>query len=307
MKQYPDSLPADYETEVLNLFKRFSSVAVIDDLRTIKRKPNLFRFYTKYSERFEYHTTDNGFLAEFATLMHDVKFGYIGQISFSDSFLRVVNKPILVDMIRKLHLRSPILRVNFVITEQDPTENRDIDEIVTGIMDLGCAVYFHNDIRQDVNFFENLRENGYRQPSCYYIEHSTTPPTKCNVLTETVHLRGTCFYPDLYTSMKENETPFYNFDKFEPEQFMMKLLQQKVDIYRRNAQVMTTESRLKNYFEFVSNQLVIHDDFTFIPAVLLSPRSKFYQSLVDSNQYHTTYAGLLRKGADDLIPMVSWR
>lgn len=309
----PARVSPEWEAKALDIFSRFHTVACIDDLRGLKRDtPHLFDFYRAHAPKMEFHTSDNGFFSQFNILMEDVQFRNIGQLSFSDHILDKKGGLIVHDIIEKMCLlndRSPISRLNFVITKGKPEDNPNVVKLAEWAtkVDQTLAIYFHNDIRNEVDFFADLREEmGYRQPSCYYIETTTTPVTKCNVYSETVHLRYEDFFPDLYTSMEENASPFHSCkDGFSPEDFMVALLREKVRVYARNSRIMTQHNRLWDYFTEVANNLVINDDFTFIPAAILKPQSAFYKSLI--GPYVNTYAGLIRAGAQKVIPIVEWK
>lgn len=297
-----------YQDMVTDIFGRFQTIACIDDMHTMKTRPDLYEFYRNHAPRMEFHTSDNGFFKQYDLLINDLKFNAIGQISFSDHLLSSKGGKIVDDiipMLRELNDRSPIARLNFVITRGNPVDNPHIMKICEWALgvDQTLAIYFHNDIRHDVDYFAELREQGYKQPSCYHIETTTNPVTKCNVYTETVHLRYDNFFPDLYTSMEENSYPFYTCQgAFNPDTLMVELLREKIRMYARNCSIMTVRNKLYDYFNFASTRLRVRDDFTFIPSLMLKPESKFYQRLV-GNGYTNTYAGLIRTGCAEVIPI----
>lgn len=306
----PSLLTEDDRANIVDIISRFSSVCCIDDLRGLKTNhPHLFDFYRGFAPMMEFHTSDNGFFTQYPILMNDVQFQRIGQLSFSDYILDKKDGRIVDDIIKmlcELNDRSPIARLNFVITKGNPENNRNVMKLADWAtkVDDSLAIYFHNDIRQDVDFFSHLREMGYRQPSAYYIEHSTNPPTKCNVFTETVHLRNNEFFPDLYTSMDLGDQPFYvAHPAFDVGEFMIALLNEKLTVYRRNRDIMSEHNRLWEYFSWVVDHVRINRDFTFIPAAMLDPGSQFYRCMVRDG-WTNTYAGLIRTGAQKVIPIV---
>jgi hypothetical protein len=309
MKQFvPETINQDI---ILNVFDYFDKVASIDDLRDLKTNhKDLFDFYKQYAHTMEYHTSDNGFFSQFDILTKDLKFKEIGQISFSDYLLEKKDGKIVDDIIEKLSRIndiSPISRINFVITNGNPENNPHIMKLCDWLtkIDHTTNIYFHNDIRHEVDFFNTIRQDGYSQPSCYHIEHSTTPPTKCNVFSETCHLRYDHFFPDLYTSMDENHYPFYEIKQsFNPEMFLVALLKEKLKVYQRNVNIMTTKNKLYDYFYFIINNLKVNHNFTFIPILLLDPKSKFYHKLIEYG-FKNSYGGLLM--GEKIIPILEWR
>jgi len=303
------TLDEAYEERALDVFGYFDSIATVDDLRYLKTThPHLFDFYRRWSSQMEFHTTDNGLFTHYDILMNDVHFKNIGQISFSDHLLakkdgRIVDE--IIEKLCKLNDRSPISRINFVITKPNPENDPNVMRLVewASKIDHTLSIYFHNDIRYDVDFFTHFRKEGYVSPSAYYIETSTSPVTKCGIYSETVHLRYQDFYPDLYGSMNPDIRPYYSMNNgFDPGSLVTKLLAEKLRMYKTYYTIMSDHNKLWDYFHYTSKCIEINQDFTFIPSVMLNPKSKFYQRLV-SNGYTNTHAGLLRKGASVVRPV----
>ena len=303
-----------HEQRLLEMFSYFSSIACLDDLRDLKNhQPNLFNFYIRHASKMEFHTSDNGFFSQYDILMNDLRFGSIGQISFSDHLLDKSDGTIVDDIINrlsKLNARSPISRINFVITEKIPEQNKNIMKLCDWLssVDQSTAIYFHNDVGSNVDFFASLREEmGYSQPSCYHTEHSTSPPTNCSILSETVHLRYNNFFPDLYTSMDESVKPFHKLNRnFDINAFFVSVLKEKKRMYNSFRTKMANKTKLYEYFSYVADNLVINENFTYIPALVLNPISVMYQQLAAST-YTNSFAGLIRKGELEVIPIIGWK
>lgn len=304
----------EHEERLLDLFSYFSSVACVDDLRDIKNNhPKLFEFYKRHANKMEFHTSDNGFFSQYDILMNDLRFKEIGQISFSDHLLGKSSGSIVDDIINRLsnlNARSPISRINFVITEKIPEQNENVMKLCDWLanIDQTLAIYFHNDVRTEEDLFATLREElGYSQPSCYHIEHSTNPPTNCSILSETVHLRYDNFFPDLYTSMDESCPPFDKLNEdFDINAFFVSVLKEKKRMYNSFREKMAKKTKLYEYFSYVADNLVINENFTYIPALVLNPISVMYQQLAAS-AYTNSFAGLMKRNELEVIPIIGWK
>ena len=308
----PDEITDAYKKELRELFSYYHRVACVDDLVFLKRfHPHLYDFYREMAPLMEFHTTDNSFFSHYKILMEEVHFKDIGQISFSDELLSKKNGTIVDDIIEKLSLlndRSPITRVNFIITQKKPKDNPHVMKLCKWLTEIDetLAIYFHSDVRVEEDLVGEMRESGYSEPSCYHIEHSTNPPTKCDLVTETVHLRFKDFFVDLSSSMNLNERPFYTMEKgFNVDQFLLSVLKEKVRIYNRNHSIMSKNNSLKDYFGDISKELAIHEDFNFIPSVVLSPMSHMYKKLSEK-EFTNTYAGLVKKGTKSVKPIFTF-
>lgn len=307
-----------YERAVLSVFDHFSQVACIDDLKFLKRHPHLFDFYRRNAERMDFYTTDNGFYANYPILMDELRFAGVGQLSFSDVFLSARDGKNAVDVVEKLgrlHARSPVQRVNFIVTRENPERNPHVRLVADWIAANAprVSVYFHNDVRAGQDFCANLRGEGYREPSCYQMIDDGGTIVNCSVLTETLHLRYRSFFPDLYESMKPAARPLHELgDEFRAEALLPAVLAAKAELYGRHARLMearaaTTpalDTRLRTYFQDVGAGLRIHQNYNFIPIVMLSPKSKMYRELSERG-FTNTHAGLIREGARQVVPIAS--
>lgn len=304
-------IPEQVDEELLcEIFSCFHRVGVVDDLRFLKNKhPHLFEFYKKYSDKLEFHTSDNGLFTQ-ADILKDLKFNRISTVSLSDNLLDKKEGRMVDDVIKilsELNDVSPVEKINFVISKGKPENNPNVMRLLNWLVkvDDTTGIYFHSDITQPVDYLEKstISETyGYTHPSCYHVETSTNPPTVCTLLTETVHLRGDEFYPDLYTSMPVNALPFYKAITWAADQFLLGLLKEKVRMYTRNKNIMRVHNRYYEYFDWVADNIKTNDNFTFIPSSMLNPLSKIYEHLLNKG-WRNTYAGLLRPGATQVIPI----
>lgn len=308
----------DWEALVLSVFDHFSQIACIDDLKLIQQHSHLFAFYRKHSERMDFYTTDNGLFSNFSILMEELRFRGLGQLSLSDAFLSArsgKNAVEVVNRLEQLHKRSPLRRLNFIVTQEMPEKNPWIRLLVDWAEKNApeCSIYFHNDIRAKADFCGNFRGEGYQEPSCYHIVETDQSFVNCSILTETLHLRHRSFFPDLYESMKPGSIPFYEIgNSFEPEKLLPAVLESKATLYRRHAQLMEASiegatdlsRRLQGYFQDVGGGLRVHKDYNFIPIVMLSPKSRIYQALTSSG-FVNTHAGLIRPNSKNVVPIAS--
>jgi len=110
------------------------------------------------------------------------------------------------------------------------------------------------------------------------------------------------WYNDFYLNIQQKprltcqQKPFAT--AFEPIEFMLNMIKAKLELYTRYAN--DIQHKNKNiywmYFNWVANNIVINDDFNFIPDVMLPKYSSYYKQLVEREIFQDTPLGLIKPG-----------
>ena len=314
----PDKLTDSTIDQYLDIFKHFYRVGSIDDLTLIKKRgPHLYEFFKNYAHLMEHNMTDHAFFKQFPLLMKECSFDKTAYLSFSDHVLNRLDGKLverIIPMIRDLHEVSPIRKLNFILAEGYATENKIIMKLFDWVVsNTDIETFFHTDLCQDRDFVADLKAKyDYDLPSIYYQENSVNPPIVCQILTETIQMRGKSMFSTLTGSTMNVDgderitKPFYRFDEtFEIEPFLAGVLQSKVDTYDYYQSKMTIreENRFFEYFSWVKDNVKINTDFTFVPLPLLKPYSIMGKKLLEKG-FINTHAGYLKKGATNVKSIV---
>ena len=316
----PDTWTPDVEEMILEVFNHFYRVGSIDDLRLVKTKyPHLYGFFTRNAPLMEHNITDNGFFAQYDILMNECRFDHTAYLSFSDFILDkndggVVDR--IIPMLERLHDRSPVRKMNFIMSQGYATENPNAMRLFEWVVkNTDIETFFHTDLCKPKDYVSDLKAQfGYDLPSIYYQENAYNPPIICQILTETIQLRRTSFYTTLTGSTVGPEAdprialPFYDFNGgWDVGEFVAGLLRGKIETYDyyRSMMSITEGNRYWEYFSWCAYNLVVNDEYTFIPATMLRPWSNMFKKIEETGQFVNTYAGLLKKGAKSVIPIVS--
>lgn len=316
----PKTLDERTEETFLKVFDHFYRVGSIDDLRLIQTKyPHLFEFFKRNAPRMEHNITDNGLFAQYEILMNECHFGYTAYLSFSDFLLdkgdgEMVDR--IIPKLERLHDRSPIRKINFIMSRGLATQNPNVMRLFDWVVGhTNIETFFHTDLCKPQDNVADLKTMyGYDLPSIYYQENAYDPPVVCQILTETIHMRGRSFFTTLTgstiapTGDRRIADPFYTIDEWDAGKFLAGLVKGKIATYDYYQEVMTQkrDNRYWEYFRWCRDHLVVNDDFTFIPATMLRPWTAMHKRL-EANGWTNTYAGLIRTGAQKVIPLVSVR
>lgn len=314
----PDRLDNKTVDYYLTVFRHFSRVGSIDDLTLVKNQhPWLFQFFRDHAPLMEHNMTDVAFFRQFDILMKECHFQRTAYLSFSDHILdrndgKIVDK--VIPMVAALHERSPIIKMNFILSQGMATENPNVRRLFEWVAkNTDIETFFHTDLRQDRDYVADLKAGyGYDLPSIYYQENAEAIPIVCQILTETIQMRNRSMYSTLTGSTvtpsadSRITTPFYRAqEEFRIEPFLAGVIEGKVktyDYYRSKIQS-REGNRFYDYFSWVADHVRVNHNFTFVPEFLLRPWSNMGKELVASG-YIQNYAGYIKRGATAAISIV---
>lgn len=300
----PTELTEETEAHIFDMFSYYNEAATIDDLFFVKRKyPHLYDFYLRNSHRMTLSSmTDNAFLQQFDLTMNEMNFQSVYDISFSDVFLDKQNGRMTDNVISRLtemQAKHPITKLKFIIC-RDGERSKNVRRLITWAKQNGIHTDVHDDFTQYKNaryvlkFAEHQERNLYSDPKT----------TLAHVLCETLFLQHTDLYLTLVHSIEGDYQPFYNIDQgVDARKMLTQMLKFKLKSYREYRDSMIDpNNKFYDYFTYLHENLVVNDDFTFIPSVAIKPYVKLYQRLQDYGFMETKY-GLVLKGATEIKPI----
>lgn len=309
-----------YIDKLMEVFSHFDVIGAIDDMRFIKDKhPDLFRFYQEYGGLFHLSSmTDNAIVRQVDIVEKDIKVIGVREISISEEFLSQVNITKLLKTLDRIHRHSKILKIK-VILSPDVCAGESSKALLkwcesSGI-NLEKQLAFEQNITEaperlsstflSLNDARSNKEIDYSESTAYTEEFGEMYPIQSEIL----FLMYDQFYGELKSATLETRSaPFATLDDFEPVSFMAKILQNKITDYEYYTKAITNkDSPYYRYFKYVSENLVVHHDFNFLPVPLLHTYSRYYKRLIESGAMEKTPYGLFKPGSEKITPIIEFR
>ena len=311
----PKQITPDIEDKLLFLFDFFDIVSTTDDLFLLKHHyPELFAFYVKNSHLL-YSTamTDIAFIQQYNIVMKEMNFRGIYEISFSDRFL-MLNEGKMIDVVLDklsiLHDKCPIQKVKIILcdaAESMAEENLGVKKLIEWCDSSQIYTDVHDDITQGRNLKYNLKKAKHQVTN---ILQDNKKSFIYQILSEVVYVQNTSFFLALSQTVDKDSEPFDTIQSFDPVAFLPAVINAKLRTYADYIQRMsvwcdrTTNSKYLDYFKYLVGSIVVNNNYTFIPKIILKPYSRFYTKLIDYG-FKDTPLGLLKNGCSDVIPIVS--
>lgn len=269
----------------------FGTICVQDDLFYLRRShPHLYEIYRNLAPILSSGSMTNmAFVQQYPLLMKDLHFKDVYDISFTEEFLSKQNWALsrwVSARLLNLHARSKIRKVKLIVSNTVPA--RESMKFLSALEREGITP----DIHDNLLLGRNLRHGSLTTTTGRFDHAGSTYP----LLTEACLLQQSKLYSTL-PNATTGQHPFHDLSesKFDPHLFIRDLLKSKKNTYGRYAGALRKqgiENKYVDYFEHVSNNLLVNDDFNFIPSLLLDPSSKFYSRLIVDG-WRDTPAGLL--------------
>jgi hypothetical protein len=135
------------------------------------------------------------------------------------------------------------------------------------------------------------------------------------IYTEVTHLMLDRWVVSFYESTQDADLSFYQLDsKFKPDVWLESLLRHKKQHYDRSRNVMVKDENNAKYidfFNYIADNLIIHDGWNFIPKVMFNYQSRLYYAKLISYGFTDTPMGLIRTSAltngSGVVPIYSFK
>lgn len=286
---------------IFEFFNYFDTISTNDDLYFLKREhPDLYALYVDYGYVFSSCSmTDRAFVQQWALLMKELDFKDVYDIAFSEEFLATHNWRIaawVLPRIQELRRKYVIRKVKVIVTGLTP--QKESLKFLRVLKESGIAV----DVYDNILLSRNIRHSEVRTPTNRFDYAGQSYP----LFTENCYLQNS----SLYTSLPDATIGQHSFHSltqgFDPRDFISRMLRAKKAAYARYAHDLSAHgvsNKYVDYFNYVAHDLVVNPEFNFIPSILLSPESKFYQRLTTQGFVNTKAGLVARKALEEKHPL----
>ena len=302
----PKEVPTEIQQEWDKIFKHYRIVSTIDDLFWMKHnQPHLYAWYVENAHRFHFGTlTDNSFVRNYDLFMNElVSYKQFPEITFSDAFLLKVDTDELLSKLNLIQSRFGIKLMKLVQTNLNSHEWQPVKKII----EWSKANAQEFSIHYDFTKFDTI-DTGQKEQETVF---ATFNSELYNVCGEIDYLQYDSFFLTLPESTDINSTPYYTIDNgFDSRTHLAKHLKGKINLYAKYTDKLkysiNKTKQFYNYFKWVSENLVVNDDYTYIPILSLKNFHSYYEQL-EQNGWIGTNAGLLLNGATEVKPLFNFK
>lgn len=312
-KYVPTSVPTgDHLKKLFEIFDCYEVVSTIDDLKYLKdNHPDLFSFYREYGERFSISSmTDNALFRHVEIIENDIKAKGITEISFSERFMKLVPIERILAALDRIQKKVRIRKIKIIVMP-DCDNVRSIQQLSVWAkqcdVELQKHLEFVADIetkldKKDKNLLD-LADAKKNESTAYTEEHGEIYPVHSDVL----FLMYDGFYSELKSATSAHRSvPFASIHDFDLVEFLPKVLAGKIKDYNRYVrQIKNKKNAYFGYFEYVTRNIRVNENFNYIPFMLLNTRSRYYQQLIASGKMVESGKGLLKTNMSSADPIVS--
>jgi hypothetical protein len=312
----PKNPPNVHELDILKgIFSYFEVVSIIDDLRFIKdQHPQFFKFYQEHQNLFYLSSmTDNAVFRHKDILLNEFKPIGIHEISFSEEFISKSSIEKLLLSLDAIHHRTHIKKLKLILTTTAiPTDH--MSELLfwakSNAVEIQKTLEFDHKIEEKVDSL-NKDLTGYSdvrmtESTVYSEDFGDIYP----VLNEVIFLMNDVFYCELKSATSDTRNqPFAYRDNFHPLKFLVAVLKGKIADYKMYCErIKNTQGRYHRYFKYVSDNLIINEEFNFIPNIILRPFSKYYKGLIEKGFAIDSKFGLLTNDymKNKIVPLIDF-
>lgn len=302
----PQHIPSEIEKEWDKIFNHYHYISTIDDLYWMKHKaPHLYEWYRTNASKIHFGTlTDNSFVRSYNIFTNEIDIvKQFPEITFSDMFLMKVNIDELMDKLNVINKRYGIKLAKLVKAKQDSLDHKSVKRFVEWAK-VNCEEFsIHHDFLQ----YDTIDIKNKDQETVFASFNSDL----YNVCGEIDYLQYDSFFLTLEEASNVKSTPYYTIENgFDNKMHLAKHLQAKIELYSRYSDRLKTSSgktrNYYNYFTWVSQNLIVNDDYTYIPMLSLKNFHNYYKELVKDG-WLSTPVGLLSPNSKQVIPIFGFK
>lgn len=274
ISQYFPKMTDRHEEMWESVFDHFLYLHTDDDMMFLKlNHPPQYEWFKRNAYRFHYGMTDNAIFRYSNSIIKDVKFKLINNVSISSSFANRVNKDKLLNALNLMNDTIGIKQIKLIAIGTDIDILQFYDDFAKS---KGMQVLYH----YDMNHERLLLKKPWVTEQITWID--TNPNNEDGIMqvygNEAVQLCFDRFYFSNEASSGTDIEPYHVLtDKFDPEKFLYDLVIGKQTLYNQWYSI-TKNERFKTYYNTVS-QYVFQEDYNFIPGHMMPPRTKFCAKL----------------------------
>jgi hypothetical protein len=299
----PEVITQEHSDKWIYLFQNYYTVNTTDDMYWMKtQQPHLFKWYQEHASLINFgQMTDNSFIRSWKILydeLRDAKGCY--ELTFSDIFLEKINVDELIGNVKKIASRYPITHIKFVQSTTDsPTGNSK------KFLDFCQVELLPITIHYNIKVFDTTLLNRDKQQKSW----GSNQGDIFTVCGETDYFQYDSFFLTLVDSINPKQEPYDTLDEYHRETHIVKHLNAKKELYTRYVNRLDNPSEAtlayKNYFDWVSKNLKINENYNYIPSVCLEPYHTLYKKLEDDGWVKTQF-GMIKNPTHEtrlIIPL----
>ena len=293
-RHIPPEITQETTDKWIDLFSHYNFVTTTDDLYWMKHKqPHLFKWYQEHAGMFHFGAmTDNNFIRAWDILKNEIATPKgIYEFTFSDTWIQKVGSQEIIDRLNQIYKRLPISQIKLIQTNLTSLSWSGIIDLVGWVRDRNINLIIHHDAKT----FDTIRLDSNEQQ----LSFATFDGDLYTVCGEADYMQYDSFFLTLIDAIDPLVNPYDTLDNFTPETHLHKHLNAKKDVYSRYVNKLKyarDENTIayRNYFEWVSKNLTVNEDYNFIPILSLKPFHSYSTKLVEQGWQNTNY-GLYKK------------
>ncbi len=307
---------SEYKRQLKYLFSHFRTVMSIDDLPYLRKDhPDLYGFYMDLNYPLRVSMSDNA-IFRYAAITNDNQNSYtFHDVSISGEFLHRVDNKKLYASLDTLHRNTGISKIKLIVNECQSHEGeyrRLIDWATENNILTEKKLEFGSKKSNSTSVLDNIQSAQYSDDKKFTEEetYSENGNELFPIHSESLFLMQDDFYSELKSATRNDRSPpFAKLSDFDdPVSFLSRVLRGKLADYARYTTLMQDQSnQYYRYFKYVVDNLIINDNFNFIPSYLMPQASKYRERIIESGKLQLMKYGLYDHTALYPIPICEFK
>lgn len=302
----PTEISKELEQEWYKIFKHYRIVSTIDDLFWMKHnQSHLYKWYVDNAHLFHFGTlTDNSFVRNYDLFMNElISYKEFPEITFSDAFLLKVDTDEILSKLNIIQNKYGIKLMKLVQTNLDSHEWQPVKRIIDWSKNNAKEFSIHYDFTK----FDTI-DTGQKDQETVF---ATFNSELYNVCGEIDYLQYDSFFLTLPEATDITSQPYYTIENgFNSHDHLSSHLKGKIKLYSKYSDKLkysiNKTKQFYNYFKWVSEHLVINDDYNFIPSLSLKTFHPYHEQLVNDG-WISTNIGLIKPNVTKVVPIFGFK
>jgi len=276
----------------------------IDDLYWMKQKhPHLFNWYKDNSSKLYFGSmTDNNFIRAWDILINEIDTpAGVYELTFSDEWLKKIRVDEIVEKLDKIHKKVPITQVKIIQSDFESLNWPVVKKVTDWMSANGVMLAVHHNSKK----FDTV-DLGHEYQQMTFASYDGDLYTVCG---EADYLQYDSFFLTLIDAIDPNCEPYDTIadGDFNLHRHVGNHMHGKIKLYNQYANKLAfapgeLTKVYRNYFKWVSENVIVHSDYNFISEISLRPEHTFYQKYIENGWTGIKNVGIV-KPSDTIIPL----